>query len=262
MIHCAHVIGMGRLGRHLAQRLEDIGVQVQRWNRTSGAEAQDLAHWAPIGNPEAVFLAVSDGAISTVASQIKPQLSPKTLLIHHAGSVQREALDWPQSRTGVLWAPMTFQPGTAPDWEAMPLAVDTDHEGLRNWAARLAPECFPVTETQRKHLHLGAVLLGNLTAAWMGTVENHLSRLNLDAKVLKPLVQASVDKALAGNALKTVTGPAARNDRDTLNAQSDLLKSTETESQLALLHHLLTNLILSEHGHQPLPPLQTKTGQD
>ena len=47
MIHCAHVIGMGRLGRHLAQRLEDIGVQVQRWNRTSGAEAQGLGPLGP-----------------------------------------------------------------------------------------------------------------------------------------------------------------------------------------------------------------------
>ena len=258
MIRRAHVIGMGRLGRHLANRLEAIGITVHRWNRSPQSDAQPWADWAP-GDADAVFLCVADDALQEVARQVTDRIAPTTWCIHHGGSVSKSVMG-PRTRNAVLWPPMTFQPDEAPDWATLPMAVDADDPEFSTWARRLAPACFDVSESQRRHLHLGAVLLGNLTAAWIGTVQQHLGGLDLDPRLLSPLVEASVTKALDGEALDSVTGPAARNDRATLLAQQDLLSTSDPH--LRELHALLTHRILTHHGHDPLPPLQAAPRRD
>ena len=66
----AHVIGMGRLGAHLAHRLEELDIEVTRWNRTPLNGARALSEWTGEDQPDAVFLAVSDDAHVTVAPVI------------------------------------------------------------------------------------------------------------------------------------------------------------------------------------------------
>lgn len=252
MIQRAHVIGMGRLGRHFAARLETVGVQVTRWNRTPAAGAHPLSDFA-IGKADAVLFTVSDDALSEVVAALLPALPADTWLIHHAGSVPTSVLGDRPNRA-VFWPPMTFQSDAPPNWSALPLAVECGDERLRQWARCLTPACFDVTEEQRRHLHLGAVLMGNLTAAWIGTVQEHLNTLGLDANILSPLAEASLNVALQSQALDTVTGPASRNDRDTLLAQRQLLQGADPD--LLDLHDRLTRRILLHHGHDPLPPFQ------
>lgn len=258
----AHVIGTGRLGQHLANRLDHLRIEVTRWNRNPGEGIRPLSEWSADDAPEAVFLAVSDDGLNAVATQVLASLPEGTWLVHHAGSVDRTVLGDRPMDTAVLWPPMTFQEDQVPDWETMPLIVDTDNPEIRAWARTLAPHCTDVSGPQRRELHLGAVLLGNLTAGWIGMVEAHFQARGLDASVFNPLVEASVLKALNGQALQHVTGPAARNDRTTLMAQADLLSQTDPAGDLAILHHLLTQRILTHHGHDPLPPLQGTPRRD
>lgn len=258
----AHVIGMGRLGHHLALRLEDLGIAVQRWNRTPTEGIPSLAEWTAKTQPDAVFLTVSDDAIQPVANSIRHGLNSSTWLIHHAGSVPKDTLGPTQAPTAVLWPPMTFQTDVTPDWSMLPLIVDTEHSAIRNWARNLTPNCTDVQGDERSELHLAAVLMGNLTAGWLGMVQQHLHDRGLDARALSPLVQSSVLRALDGLALNHVTGPAARNDRETLTRQADFLETHDSRGDLTQIHHILTNRILTHHGHDPLPPLQGTPQRD
>ena len=45
-------------------------------------------------------------------------------------------------------------------------------------------------------------------------------------------------------------------DRNTLLAQAELLAQTDPKGDLATLHHILTQRILTHHGHAPLSPFQ------
>lgn len=252
MIQRAHVIGMGRLGRHFAARLATIGVEVTRWNRTPGTDALPLSEFE-VGDAQAILFAVSDHALPDVVASLLSSLPEDCWLIHHAGSVPTSIFGDHRKRA-VLWPPMTFQSDTAPDWTDLPIAVECDNDELRQWARHLTPGCFDVTEAQRRHLHLGAVLMGNLTAAWIGTVQEHLNTMELDANILAPLAEASLQVALQGQALDTVTGPAARNDRETLLSQRSLLQDAHPD--ILDLHNRLTRRILLHHGHDPLPPFQ------
>jgi predicted short-subunit dehydrogenase-like oxidoreductase (DUF2520 family) len=257
MIQRAHVIGMGRLGRPWAQRLEALGIVTQRWSRKAGEDVRPMSTWENAPDADAIFLAVPDDALASVVDQITPNLGPETILIHHAGAVPAEVLKVPPAQRAVLWPPMTFVSGHTPDWDTLPLGVETANDALRQWSRTLAPRAFDLTSHTRPALHLGAVLAGNLTAAWLGTVENHLLQHGLALDVLAPLIQESVANALKGQALHTVSGPAARNDRSTLNRQqSALAQGSEAAPDLPLLHHILTNCILQHHGYDRLPPFQ------
>lgn len=263
MIASAHVIGMGRLGRHLALRLETLGVEVQRWSRTATMDTRSMEDWQEAKPTDACFLAVPDQAIERVAESIAESLPPHSLMVHHAGAVPLDVLPVPSSRRAVMWPPMTFGPQGDPDWDTLPLGVETEHEPCFEWSQKLAPHAFRLTAKSRPKLHLGAVLAGNLTAAWIGAVEHFLDQHQLPFSSLEPLIQESVNNALKGNALKTVSGPASRNDQTTLNQQVQALKSgSPSHPEFTELHRLLTNLILKEHGHPELPPVQTTTGRN
>lgn len=257
MIQRAHVIGMGRLGRPLALRLESLGVDTQRWSRKAAEDTLPLSDWKTAGEGDAIFLAVPDDALSSVVEQVAAGLGTGNVLIHHAGAVPAEVLQVPPAQRGVLWPPMTFVAGHDPDWNTLPLGVETANSALRQWARELAPNAFDLTSDTRQALHLGAVLAGNLTAAWLGTVEAHLTQHGLPLDVLAPLIQESVATALKGKALDSVSGPAARNDRSTLGRQQAALAQDAAASpDLPLLHHILTNCILQHHGYDRLPPFQ------
>lgn len=261
MIMQTHVIGMGRLGAHLADRLEHQGMAVHRWSRSPRPGVRPIAEWDTLEANSAVFLAVPDDAIRAVADSILSTLQPDTLLVHHAGAVPVDVLEVDDRYRAVFWPPMTFSAQTAPDWSTLPLGVESTDEKWFNWAARWAPCAFRLTAESRPKLHLGAVLSGNLTAAWIGTVETYLSAHGLTLDILAPLIEESVSKALIGNALKTVSGPASRNDRTTLSQQLAAMDDPHlAPPELAALHHILTNLILRHNGHPPLPPLQATPG--
>ena len=151
---------------------------------------------------------------------------------------------------------MTFQSDVPPRiGTSLPLVVDTDHDPIRSWARTLTPNCTDVHGDQRKELHLAAVLLGNLTAGWIGAVEEHFRLWDWMPMRFNPLVSKPASKRHSTAALDTVTGPAARNDKATLLLQAELLNAHDAVGDLAAIHHILTNRILTHHGHDPLPPL-------
>lgn len=258
MIASAHVIGMGRLGRHLALRLEHLGITVYRWNRSSCPGARTMDQWDGAEPVDAVFLAVPDDALAELAVTVAPTLDAGTLLAHHAGSVPLDVLPVAHEDRAVLWPPMTFIADRTPDWEGLPMAVESGHPDWLEFARRLAPGSFPISAGDRQTLHLGAVLAGNLSAAWIGLVEQFLHTHSLPISSLKPLIEESVGNALKGSALKTLSGPATRGDRATLDQQvRTLARTLPIDRDLVLLHRILTDRILREHGHPPLPPIQT-----
>ena len=92
MIRNAHVIGMGRLGIHLSERLESLGVKVSRYNRTAHPKAkalEKLQSVGPILNPEEAtgyraisargnYLAQDRGDISYATKELCREFSQPT----------------------------------------------------------------------------------------------------------------------------------------------------------------------------------------
>ncbi len=260
MIESAHVIGMGRLGRHWADRLESLDISVDRWSRHASAGVRAMENWPKAEPAQAIFLAVPDREIASVADQVLSKASTDALLVHHAGAVSIDVLPVEADRRVVMWPPMTFIRESAPDWASMPLGVESTQTEWLALARKIAPHAFSLTAESRPILHMGAVLAGNLSASWLGIVESFLDQHELPLAVLRPLVIESVKLALEGRALDTVSGPASRNDTETLKRQCSRLEGGDAD--LALLHRILTNRILHHHGHNGLPSIQATPRRD
>jgi len=241
MIQRVSIIGWGRLAQHLSLRLERIGVEIVSVHSRSKANLETALIPSDV---DAYLVAVSDDAIEKVAA-ILPQ---GPIRVHHAGSVPLSHMGCSTSNCGVIWPPQTFgQIEQTVDWSAVPIAVQSDNAAVVALARALSPIAFEVTETQRMALHLGAVLAGNLTAAWLGQVSAYCAAEGLPFEALHPLVRQSVEQALATNALPS--GPAARGDRSVLESQQAKLASNP---ELQQLYRTLTNAILAQHGQDPL----------
>lgn len=239
MIERVAIIGWGRLARHLAARLEKVDIEVVSVHTRSNANL----HTVP-ADVDALMVAVSDDAIAAVADALPAE--PRR--IHHAGSVPLSHLGDDLARAGVIWPPQTFaDTEQAFDWDAVPIAVQSDDSAIIALAKKLSSRAFELSEPKRIALHLGAVLAGNLTAAWLGQVAAYCKASDLPFDALHPLIHQSIATALVDGAKPT--GPAARNDRVVLTAQHEKLASTP---ELQRIYDSLTDAILAQHGHAPL----------
>jgi len=246
MIERVAIIGWGRLARHLAARLEQLQVEVVSVHTRADANLDRVPE-----DVDALLIAVSDAAIAEVAAAL-PDGPTAPLRIHHAGSIPLSHGGFDATRSGVIWPPQTFQlnaQGEADgiDWAAVPVAVQSENADIIALAKKLSPLAFELSESQRIALHLGAVLAGNLTAAWLGQVAKYCKSHDLPFEVLHALVSQSVTSTLRTGS--PPTGPAARGDRDVLTGQLDELASTP---ELQEVYKSLTNAILAHHGHAPL----------
>ncbi len=242
MIERVAIIGWGRLARHLAARLQQVDIEVVSVHTRSNANL----HTVPAG-VDALMVAVSDDAIAAVAAAL-PSGPDAPRRIHHAGSVPLSHLGEDLARAGVIWPPQTFaDTEQAFDWDAVPIAVQSDDPAIVALAKKLSPRAFELSEPKRIALHLGAVLAGNLTAAWLGQVAAYCKAHDLPFDALHPLVHQSIAAALVDGAKPT--GPAARNDRAVLTAQRAKLSATP---ELQRIYASLTDAILAQHGHAPL----------
>ena len=191
---------------------------------------------------------------------LRPAVAPGGHLAHPPlGSVDRAILGDRVSDTAVLSHPRPSRKSRNP-MGYVALIVDTDNADIRTWARTLAPlhrrrrNATPGTPPRRRPArqpHRGLDRHGRGAFQARG----------LDASIANPLVEASVAKALVGHTLDH-DRTAARNDRNTLLAQADLLAQTDPTGDLATLHHILTQRILTHHGHNPLPPLQGTPRRD
>ena len=66
---------------------------------------------------------------------------------------------------------------------------------------------------------------------------------NIDFDILKPLIQETANKILLLDPTKAQTGPARRNDRDTINEHLKLLKNDDYKN----LYKTFTQLIRDEN---------------
>ena len=84
-------MGGGRVGRSLERSLASRGVNLRAWCRSEETLKGHLSRY-PLTD-EVIILAVSDGAIQTVASKLVPYINDRTILLHCSGATPPVALD-------------------------------------------------------------------------------------------------------------------------------------------------------------------------
>ncbi|MES2419449.1 MAG: DUF2520 domain-containing protein [Bacteroidota bacterium] len=246
------LVGSGNVATAIALAFKAIEVEVaQIWSKqyqhalvlakeVNAAAIKDLAevdHTADF-----CIIAVKDDAILEIATQLKDF---KGIVVHTSGAVNMEVFTSQMEEYGVLYPLQTFSKGRSIDFSIVPLCIEGNTsktlKSISELANKLSSAVVEINSEKRKILHLAAVFACNFTNHLYALAAELLSANNLTFDLLKPLITETAAK-VQGSALPqdVQTGPAIRNDRQTLQKQEALLAK---EPQLLNLYQILSESI-------------------
>ena len=257
------LLGAGRVASQLGPALAQAGHQVVYvWSRTAasaealaarlpGAQVLPSLDMARLPAADVYLLAVPDAAIPVLLAQA--HFPANALVAHTSGTVPLSVFSGgPEVRGGVFYPLQTFSPGRDVDWQTVPLCIEATEpaaeEMLLALGATLSRSVQRVGTPQRQAIHIAAVFACNFTNHLLGISHALLQQQALPLTLLGPLLQETVEKALAYPPFTVQTGPAARHDTPTLDWHRAALAG---HTQWLEIYNLLTDSIQQQHEGVP-----------
>ena len=218
-LHIA-VVGQGNLGQHLAGGLQNF------FQITTHGRALDIPTTA-----EVIIVCVPDDATEEVCAALPQHL----LIVHTAGALPM--CNTP--RSGVLYPVYSFTKGAEVNWAQVPFLLEAhsfeDLAILTNIAKALSPLTYEVSSAGRNHLHVSAVMINNFTNHLYTLAFAHAKEHNLPVETLFAIMKQGPDKAIAMGPKAAQTGPAARGDKQTIDAHLERIIDPEVKQLYTLL---------------------------
>lgn len=248
------IIGTGNTATVLGKKIKQAGHRIlQVYGRNSEA-ASSLAYElgtestnypSIITNQADIYIiAVSDNAIEDVLSKLH---LPQKPIVHTAASISLRALRPFSPHCGVLYPLQSLKKGVS-DSPDIPLLIDANDKYTLNLleilANSISNNVFVANDETRIKLHLAAVFCNNFVNHIFYLIQNYCEEEGLDFRLLTPLIQETANRLKYYSPAQSQTGPAIRNDVNTLNKHLSLLKS---HPHLKELYELFTRSIQKFH---------------
>ena len=249
------IIGTGNVAWHLAPALENAGYVINEIYGRTEDKALQLSE--NLYNPLVVdsldfststsslfIIAVSDNAIESVATEIV--LPDEAMVIHTSGTVPMSilnltALDY----IGVFYPLQTFSKERKLSLDKVPFLIEANDEDgleiLKRIASYISSNVKCVNSEERSKIHLAAVFVNNFTNHMLAIAGDLMDRNELDFNLLEPLIRETIDKALDQKPLNSQTGPAIREDQNTMERH---LEELSFNSDYQQLYKLISESIL------------------
>lgn len=247
--------GAGNVAWHLSQALKLQGYHI------SGIWSRDNQHAATLAKScdtvscntisglsegaDLIIIAVPDKAIANVARSIGKF---DGIVVHTAGSVPMIVFADNFEHFGVFYPLQTFSKEIPLIFNDIPILLESSSDDVKqqinHLARRLSSRVFEADTGQRLMLHIAAVFACNYSNLMYTIGNDLLKHSNLPAELLYPLILETARKAVAGDPLTMQTGPARRNDTNTIEKHFDALASLPDYAEL---YRLLAKLISNKY---------------
>lgn len=248
------LIGSGNIAFHLIQKITNTEglFLAQVFARNTNDIVLNYPNlsvtkiWKELKEADVYILAVSDNAIDKVSNQIPFE---NKLIVHTAGSVAMTELST-KNRRGVLYPAQTFSKNKIVDFSKVTFCIETenqnDYQILEEITKLLSAKSIQLNSEQRLALHISAVFVSNFTNHMYHLANEICQQNNLDFDLLKPLIIETAQKVNMLSPLEAQTGPAIRNDFQTIQKHTDFL----SENNLKNIYQLITTSIQQTHGKE------------
>lgn len=244
-------IGSGNVATHLAIAFKSIGAEiVQVWSQdhknaeilAALTKARSFQNWNDLDrSADCYLIAVKDDFIPQIATHLK---GVKGIVVHTSGATAMAALAGTGTGYGVLYPLQTFSKTKAVDLIKVPFCIEGDRpetlEKISAIAHLLSSSVSVVSSEQRKILHLAAVLACNFSNHLYHLSSQLLAQHALNFDLLKPLILETAEKVQFASPADVQTGPAIRNDQETMKKHLELLQDSPDVQQI---YQLLSNSI-------------------
>jgi predicted short-subunit dehydrogenase-like oxidoreductase (DUF2520 family) len=197
-------------------------------------DAGVLAIGEPIPAVDLIVIAVRDQAIEEVAGQIAPVArNAAASAVHLSGATPVSALA-PFVGQGLAvgsFHPLQTMPtpdrgarALAGSWMAVTAAEPLRSE-LRSFAASIGGIPFDLRDADRATYHAAAACAANFPTAAFSIAQHLLEESGVSFEAIRPLVNQVVANSFELGPAASLTGPIARGDTDTIDAQIDAVRA-------------------------------------
>ena len=246
------IIGTGNVAKHLFDAFQSAdGLEVVQ---VAGRNSTALAYFNGFTNTQEGFenlqeadlymMALSDDAIVQTAEIIAAN---NRLLAHTSGSTALSQLP-SNGRRGVFYPLQTFSKERNVDFEEIPICLEAENEEdyalLEKLANTISKKAIRINSDQRLQLHLAAVFVNNFSNHLFHIGQEICEANNMSFDLLRPLINETVSKIENLDPFDAQTGPARREDLNTMQTQLDKLKNSKHKE----IYKLLSESIQSTHA--------------
>ena len=251
------ILGAGNVATHLAINLAPNCYIEQIYNHKIDS-AQKLAK--EIGETtEAIdsidklkhdadiyIVSIKDDAVARLAESLR---GFGGLWVHTSGSVPPQTLAKITDTYGVLYPMQTFSKNVYVKMSDVPIFVEGSDiaslEKIKAVAHLLSDHIYDSTQEGRLRLHIAAVFACNFTNYLWSQSAEILNGIGLDFSIMRPLIEATLNKAIATSPSEGQTGPARRNDMTVINKHLDILDGNRRE-----IYKKLSENIIEKYSNQ------------
>ena len=223
------ILGNGNVATHLYNaflKAENITV-----SKINSRELENI----PIA--DVTIIAVSDDAIETVSKSIQHR---KGLITHTSGAVDIDAIV--NESKGVFYPLQSFSKDKSVDFNTVPFCLesknDEDYILLETLAKSIGEKTYKISSEQRKKLHVAAVFVNNFSNHMYKIANDICEKNNVPFEILYPLIEETAKKVQSISPEKAQTGPAKRNDVQTIENHLENLNLQQQK-----IYQLLTKSI-------------------
>jgi predicted short-subunit dehydrogenase-like oxidoreductase (DUF2520 family) len=227
-------VGAGRVAGALCTKMFLAGLKIDLIVSQSESSSRKLAalceSYSSIDlvfpdSTDVIIVAVPDKKIKSVLENIRCKNG--TLIVHTAGSIGMDIFPEKIKAKGVFYPLQTFSNGRQPDFKGLPFFLEASDVQtsviLKNLAESIGGEVNFIDSEQRRILHLSAVFVNNFTNHMLTIGKDIVTKAGLSFEVLEPLIRETISKAIEVGPEPAQTGPAIRNDLNTIRKHLELL---------------------------------------
>jgi predicted short-subunit dehydrogenase-like oxidoreductase (DUF2520 family) len=251
------IIGAGNLSWHLAQALDRNGVPIAEVYSRSIERAKKLVkklYSAKAVNSldfsrsvsDLFIIAVPDQAIAQVVADL--EVPANAMVVHTSGAQPLSLLDKFYGRSGVFYPLQTFSIEKTVNFKEVPICIESAAKPVLDAMAfvgyAISRKIYHLSTEERLGLHVAAVFACNFTNQLIRMSEQILEKSGMEISFLAPLVQETIDKAFAKGPRLAQTGPASRNDQNTI---LEHLSYLQQHPDFVEIYARLSQLIQEDH---------------
>jgi len=229
------LIGSGNVATVLGRKIIAAGHQVLQVfspNEKHAATLAALLHsgftssWNNIERHADLYIvAIADHSLQQIAKNISLH---NKLVVHTAGSVSKDVLNKVSVNYGVLY-PLQSLRKEIQELPRLNLMVDANTEDnltlIHDFAKTFGDGVETADDATRLKLHVAAVIVSNFSNHLFSLAENYCAAEKLNFNLLLPLLEETANRLRYGSPTQMQTGPAFRNDLETIQKHLEALSN-------------------------------------
>ena len=247
--------GAGRVASALCSEIYNAGYKIDLIVSPGEENGRSLAvscnaSWSPLpefpDSSDIIIVSVPDHALKGVLDNLRCRTD--ALVVHTAGSFGMEVFPYHITEKGVFYPLQTFSRERKVEFSDLPVLIESSDIKstitLEELAASLGGKTYFVSTNQRILLHLAAVFICNFTNHMLTMGKQVAEKGEIPFEIFYPLLKETISKAMEIGPEKAQTGPAVRNDHNTINKHIGLLSFSP---ELEKLYSEITKSIINYH---------------